>query len=96
MQLYLLTTFSGHLRKGEKAPNDPWDARTLEWTIPSPPPEYNFGIEPEVKQLDDFWHQKYDHDGNKQRYLSSLATTQMIFTCLTHLSGHSFWHSVSL
>ena len=53
------------LRKGEKAPNDPWDARTLEWTIPSPPPEYNFGIEPEVKQLDDFWHQKYDHDGNK-------------------------------
>ena len=53
------------LRKGEKASNDPWDARTLEWTIPSPPPEYNFGVEPEVKQLDDFWYQKYDHDGNK-------------------------------
>ena len=23
-------------------PNDPWDAATLEWAIPSPPPVYNF------------------------------------------------------
>ena len=49
-------------RKGEIAPNDPWDARTLEWTIPSPTPEYNFGVKPTVTVLDDFWHQKYDED----------------------------------
>ena len=29
-------------KNGEPAPGDPWDARTLEWSIPSPPPEYNF------------------------------------------------------
>ena len=49
-------------RRGPIAPNDPWDARTLEWTMPSPPPEYNFAIEPTVTQLDDFWHLKYDED----------------------------------
>ena len=41
------------------AGDDPWDGRTLEWSISSPPPEYNFEQIPEVKELDDFWHQKY-------------------------------------
>ena len=35
-------------RKGQPAGNDPWSAATLEWTIPSPPPEYNFTVIPEV------------------------------------------------
>ena len=29
-------------KNGEIAGNDPWGAPTLEWSIPSPPPEYNF------------------------------------------------------
>ncbi|MEM7168786.1 MAG: cbb3-type cytochrome c oxidase subunit I [Pseudomonadota bacterium] len=33
---------------------DPWDGRTLEWSIPAPPPEYNFAIVPDVKERDDF------------------------------------------
>ena len=42
-------------RKGPKnAGNDPWDGRTLEWSIPSPPPHYNFETIPEVKYRDDF------------------------------------------
>ena len=49
-------------RKRVVAPADPWDARTLEWTIPSPVPEYNFYELPEVHSLDDFWHQKYTED----------------------------------
>jgi cytochrome c oxidase subunit 1 len=28
--------------KGEKVGRDPWGARTLEWSIPNPPPEYEF------------------------------------------------------
>ncbi|MGE0174857.1 MAG: cytochrome c oxidase subunit I [Oligoflexales bacterium] len=52
--------------RGKKAESDPWDGRTLEWTIPSPPEEYNFGIEPEVKQIDDYWHNKYDEQGRKK------------------------------
>ena len=29
-------------RRGTIAGADPWDGRSLEWSIPSPPPEYNF------------------------------------------------------
>ncbi|MBN9420454.1 MAG: cbb3-type cytochrome c oxidase subunit I, partial [Candidatus Eremiobacteraeota bacterium] len=47
------------LKNGEKAGNDPWDGRTLEWTIPSPPPVYNFDEIPQVKALDDFWITKH-------------------------------------
>jgi cytochrome c oxidase subunit 1 len=56
-------------RKGEVAPFDPWDARTIEWSIPSPTPVWNFSKAPEVKSLDDFWHQKYgeDEDGRAVR-----------------------------
>ncbi len=49
-------------RKGEIAGPDPWDGRTLEWSIPSPPPEYNFAEIPTVTERDDFWHRKYKED----------------------------------
>ena len=41
-----------------KVGNDPWDGRTLEWSIPSPPPFYNFALEPVVQTRDDFWDRK--------------------------------------
>jgi cytochrome c oxidase subunit 1 len=50
------------LKRGAVAGNDPWDARTLEWSISSPPPEYNFDEIPEVESRDDFWHRKYTED----------------------------------
>jgi len=49
-------------RRGAIAPADPWDARTLEWSIPSPAPEYNFAEIPQVQARDDFWHRKYTED----------------------------------
>jgi cytochrome c oxidase subunit I len=36
------------LRRGQLAGNNPWDARTLEWMISSPPPENNFDYVPQV------------------------------------------------
>lgn len=42
---------------------DPWDGRTLEWSIPSPSPEYNFKQTPLVRGLDPLWKEKMD--GNK-------------------------------
>ena len=39
---------------------DPWDGRTLEWSIPSPPPVYNFALQPDVQGLDDHWRAKTD------------------------------------
>lgn len=46
-------------RKGEPSGSDPWDGRTLEWAIPSPPPEYNFAQIPTVTGRDAFWSEKY-------------------------------------
>ena len=33
---------------------DPWNGRTLEWSVASPPPFYNFAITPQVRALDGF------------------------------------------
>ena len=49
-------------RGGEPAGDDPWDGRTLEWSIPSPPPVHNFDEVPVVRGLDDFWYRKYGED----------------------------------
>jgi cytochrome c oxidase subunit 1 len=51
------------LRRGEKAANDPWDARTLEWSIPSPAPAYNFAHIPVVRGYDAWWVEKYHGSG---------------------------------
>src|SRR4051794_36596275 len=49
-------------RHGEVASGDPWDARSLEWSIPSPSPIYNFAVVPTVHTIDDWWHRKYTED----------------------------------
>ena len=33
---------------GQPAPNDPWGGATLEWSVSSPPPVYNFSVIPTV------------------------------------------------
>jgi len=43
---------------GEPAEADPWDGRTLEWSIASPPPEYNFEEIPTVYDRDAWWAEK--------------------------------------
>jgi cytochrome c oxidase subunit I len=43
----------------EKAPADPWDGATLEWSIPSPPPVYNFATVPVVTSRIPHWSAKY-------------------------------------
>ena len=37
---------------------DAWDGRTLEWSVSSPAPEYNFALIPEVSERDQFWVSK--------------------------------------
>jgi cytochrome o ubiquinol oxidase subunit 1 len=37
---------------------DPWNARTLEWSVPSPAPLYNFTTIPVVTERDQFWADK--------------------------------------
>ncbi len=44
------------IKHGERdTTGDPWNGRTLEWSIPSPAPFYNFAVIPQVKDTDDWW-----------------------------------------
>lgn len=47
---------------GETAGNDPWDAWTLEWSTPSPPPVYNFPEDPVVRSRRPLWDLKHPQD----------------------------------
>jgi len=51
-------------KKLKPAGKNPWDARTLEWTLSSPVKEYNFARTPIVKSKDQAWENKYG-DRNK-------------------------------
>jgi cytochrome c oxidase subunit 1 len=54
------------LRRGEAAGDDPWDAWTLEWGCPSPPPEYNFEVIPVVRSSRPLWDLKHPQDPDWQ------------------------------
>jgi cytochrome o ubiquinol oxidase subunit 1 len=47
---------------------DPWDARTLEWATPSPPPVFNFAVYPDVTGEEPYWGMK-----EKARQSSTLS-----------------------
>lgn len=53
------------LRHGPAAPPNPWNANTLEWTVPSPPPHGNFAATPVV------YHGAYEYSvpGLEKDYL---------------------------
>ncbi|MDQ1390838.1 MAG: cytochrome c oxidase subunit [Acidobacteriaceae bacterium] len=48
--------------KGATAGSDPWDAWTLEWSTPSPPPAYNFSVIPTVQSRRPLWDLKHPDD----------------------------------
>jgi len=48
--------------KGPEAGNDPWDAWTLEWSVSSPPPAYNFAVIPTVQSRRPLWDLKHPED----------------------------------
>ncbi|AUT44051.1 cytochrome o ubiquinol oxidase subunit I [Aeromonas caviae] len=52
--------------KNRDLTGDPWGGRTLEWATSSPPPFYNFAIEPKVTGLDAFWEAKADGSAYKK------------------------------
>jgi cytochrome c oxidase subunit I len=47
---------------GQIAGNDPWDAWTLEWSVSSPPPPYNFASIPRVASRRPLWDEKHPED----------------------------------
>lgn len=99
--LLLIINLVRSRKHGEIAGADPWDARTLEWSIPSPAPEYNFLEIPEVHEVDDFWHRKYDEDEEGRLMLRDgvditaeplrVTTQEAIEKYGVHLPSPSFW-----
>jgi len=74
---------------GQRAPADPWDGRTLEWSVPSPPPHYDFTSQPIVYARDAWWaakHPELAHDEPSHEYDASLFDRGGI-----HLPGASWF-----
>ncbi len=46
------------LRRGRIAGPNPWDADSLEWATPSPPPPYNFAVIPTVASRAPLWEDR--------------------------------------
>jgi len=53
-------------KRGEVAGSNPWEAGTLEWSIPSPAPEYNFAVLPTVSSRYPLWEGN-EHDAESAR-----------------------------
>ncbi len=43
--------------RGKRAGPDPWSGSTLEWAVPSPPPQHNFDATPVIDSLTPMWTQ---------------------------------------
>lgn len=59
--IFQITQFVYSIKNRDKLRDktgDPWDGRTLEWSIASPAPFYNFAVTPTVNDIDAFWEQK--------------------------------------
>jgi cytochrome c oxidase subunit 1 len=85
-------------RKKERAPIDPWNARTLEWAIPSPPPAYNFSEIPVVHARDEFWHRKYYEDAQGRAVpREDYDPSRPVFPALPeHGHGHGHGHGIHM
>ena len=51
----------------DRTGGDPWNGRTLEWAVSSPPPIYNFAVVPTVDQIDPLWAIKRGHSPRPEK-----------------------------
>jgi cytochrome c oxidase subunit 1 len=60
--LFAAYSLLSSLANGRKAPANPWGGATLEWTVPSPPPWYNFETTPIAGDPYDMTHLVWDEN----------------------------------
>lgn len=82
-----------------RAGSDPWDGRTLEWSVPSPAPFYNYAITPKVSRVDEWWYQKQEgvktpKDSDYEDIVMPKSTPFGFMIGMTGfvLSGALIWH----
>jgi cytochrome c oxidase subunit I len=75
-------------RGPRNAPADPWNGATLEWSIPSPPQEWNFPEVPTVHGRDPLWEAKRERGGR-------LPEPTPVSGAGIHLPNPSYWPLVA-
>ncbi len=70
--LMLLVNVAISRKRGRAAGPDPWRAPTLEWSVPSPPPPYNFAVIPEVASRHPLWEDQLDETSDRSRIQEGL------------------------
>jgi cytochrome o ubiquinol oxidase subunit 1 len=84
---------------------DPWNAPTLEWATSSPPPEYNFAVQPEVHSLDAFraakeagrpypWPERYEPIEMPRNSMTGIALGAASFVLGFAAVWHIWWLAV--
>jgi len=84
---------------------DPWNARTLEWSTSSPPPQYNFAFTPVVHDTDAWWHMKQNgYQRPEQGFIpihmpkntaAGIVLAGLATTCGFALIWHIWWLAVA-
>ncbi|MES2357468.1 MAG: cytochrome c oxidase subunit I [Gemmatimonadota bacterium] len=59
------------LKHGVLAGNNPWDAPTLEWSVSSPPPPYNFATIPVIASRHPLWEDRLPEEGGGHSVLGN-------------------------
>jgi cytochrome c oxidase subunit 1 len=80
----------GFLKRGQKAPSDPWDGATLEWSLPTPVPHFNFQTVPTVYSDRPYWDEK--HEGGPPVSQARINTDPKKHV---HMPPGSFWPIVA-
>lgn len=96
-----------HLRFGNKAPHNPWNADTLEWATTTPPSSYNFLSQPEIESRHPLWdqcdlpdtiaagHHGLADIGHGRRELYGTSATSASLREVIHLPTNSWWPLLS-
>jgi cytochrome c oxidase subunit 1/cytochrome c oxidase subunit I+III len=74
--LLFLVNLVVSLRRGRPAGANPWDAPTLEWSVPSPVPAYNFAVIPIVASRHPLWEERLNESPERSSLSSGYLLNQ--------------------
>lgn len=98
LQIYQIFISIRNRKNNMDSSGDPWNGRTLEWSVPSPAPFYNFAVIPTVSSRDAFWEMKKKKLNLKKPKYTDLhiprnTATGMLTAMFCFLIGFAMiWH----